>query len=103
MYYILIAFLYPLSLLPMRALYFFADGFYALVYYVLGYRKKVVMQNLQAAFPEKTDEERRRIAKKFYHHFIDTFIETVKMLSCSEAFLLKRFSGNWKGVASIYE
>lgn len=61
------------------------------------------MQNLEAAFPEKTDAERKRIAKKFYHHFIDTFIETIKMLSCSEAFLRKRFSGNWQVVADIYE
>ena len=87
MYYILIAFLYPLSLLPMRVLYVIADGFYALVYYVFGYRKKVVLQNLEAAFPEKTDKERKLIAKRFYHHFIDTFMETIKMLSCSEAFL----------------
>ena len=103
MYYFLYGFLYLLSLLPMRFLYILADGIYGLVYYVLGYRRKVVMQNLAAAFPEKTDAERKIIAKKFYHNFIDTFIETIKMLSCSEEFLRKRFSGNWEVVSELYD
>jgi len=81
-----------LSLLPMRILYFISDGIYLLVYYVIGYRKKVVMANLLIAFPEKTEAERTRIAKKFYHNFLDSFIEVVKLLSASDRFLKKRFT-----------
>ena len=103
MYYFLYGFLYLLSLLPMRILYFLADGLYGLVYHVLRYRRRVVMQNLQAAFPDKSEAERNAIAKKFYHNFLDTFIETIKMLSCSEEFLRKRFSGNWEVVADLYD
>ncbi len=56
MYYILFGFFYLLSLLPMRMLYIISDGIYLVVYYIIGYRKKEVMQNLEIAFPEKSDE-----------------------------------------------
>ncbi|MDP4148928.1 MAG: lysophospholipid acyltransferase family protein [Bacteroidota bacterium] len=92
MYYLLYGFLYLLSLLPMRLLYVLSDGIYLLVYYVFGYRKKVVMNNLKIAFPEKSGEERVRIAKKFYHHFIDSFLEVVKLLTASQTFVQKRFT-----------
>ena len=78
MYNILYAFLYLLSLLPMWLLYVLADGLYLLIYRVFCYRRRVVLQNLAIAFPEKTETERKSIAKKFYHSLIDTFIETVK-------------------------
>jgi Kdo2-lipid IVA lauroyltransferase/acyltransferase len=92
MYYLVYGALYLVSLLPMRLLYLIADGIYLLVYYAFGYRKKVVMANLEIAFPEKTEAERVRIAKKFYRNFIDSFIEVIKLISASEAFLHKRFT-----------
>jgi KDO2-lipid IV(A) lauroyltransferase len=91
MYYFVYGFFYLLSLLPLRALYILSDAFYALIYYVLRYRKKVVMDNLQIAFPEKTGKERIRIAKNFYHNFVDTFIETIKLISASKKFITKHF------------
>jgi KDO2-lipid IV(A) lauroyltransferase len=48
------------------------------------------MQNLQTAFPNKSEKERIRIAKNFYHLFIDTFIETIKLISISKKEFLKR-------------
>jgi KDO2-lipid IV(A) lauroyltransferase len=92
MYYFFYGLLYLVSLLPMRILYILADGIYGLVYYAFGYRKKVVMDNLQRAFPEKTEAERTRIAKKFYRNFIDSFMEVIKLLSASQRFLNKRFT-----------
>ncbi len=91
MYRIVFGILYLISLLPIRALYIFGDGVYGLVYYILGYRKKVVMQNLLIAFPDKTEEERKRIAKRFYHNFVDTFIETIKLISASKKWIKQRF------------
>jgi KDO2-lipid IV(A) lauroyltransferase len=55
-----------LSLLPMRILYIISDGIYLVVYYVIGYRKKVVMQNLEIAFPEKSNAERVKITKALF-------------------------------------
>ena len=53
------------SLLPWRILYFLSDAVYGLIYYIIGYRKDVVMKNLLIAFPEKTEKERILIAKNF--------------------------------------
>ncbi len=89
MYYLVYGFLYVVSLLPLWILHIISDGFYGLIYYVLGYRKKVVMQNLSIAFPEKTEKEKELIAKKFYRNFTDTFIETVKLMSAGEKFIKK--------------
>jgi KDO2-lipid IV(A) lauroyltransferase len=102
MYYIVYAFFYSLSLLPWRILYLLSDGIYLLVYYVIGYRKKVVMSNLAIAFPEKNEAEKTRIAKKFYHNFIDSFIESIKLLSISEREFRKRFSTNIEVLNQLY-
>ena len=91
-----------LSLLPMKVLYFLSDGIYLLIYHVIGYRKKVVMDNLQIAFPEKTEKEKIKIAKKFYHNFIDSFIEVIKLVSAGEAFLNKRFTADTKVLNQLY-
>ena len=56
MYYLIYALFFLLSILPMRILYILSDGLYGLIYHILGYRKKVVMSNLEIAFPEKTNE-----------------------------------------------
>jgi len=102
MYYVVYGFLWLVSLLPLRVLYVLADGFYGLAFYVFKYRRDVVMNNLQIAFPEKTEKERKVIAKKFYHNLIDMFIETIKMLSISEKKLSKRFTANWDLVNNLY-
>src|SRR5213082_2157425 len=91
MYYIVYGPLYLLSLLPLRVLYLFSDFAYFILYYITGYRKKIVHQNLLIAFPEKTEAERKRIAKQFYLNFTDNFIETVKLISAGKRFLERHF------------
>ncbi|MBS1596711.1 MAG: lysophospholipid acyltransferase family protein [Bacteroidetes bacterium] len=103
MYYFTYSCFYLVSLLPMRALYFIADGIYFIVYYLFGYRREVVMNNLLIAFPEKTEQERIRIAKQFYRNFIDSFIEVIKLISASDSFLQKRFSVNMDVLEELYK
>lgn len=90
MYYIVFGLLYLVSLLPLRVLYLLSDFAFWIVYRVKGYRKDVVMQNLAHAFPEKTEEEREKIARDFYHLFTDTFIETIKLISMSKKQIARR-------------
>ena len=85
MYYILYGLFYLLSLIPWWIMYLISDGFYVIIYYIAGYRKDVVMSNIAIAFPQKTDQERVRIAKEFYKNFIDSFIETIKFLSLANS------------------
>ena len=55
-----------LSLLPLRVLYFLGDIFtYPMMYYILGYRKKIVRKNLRLSFPDKSNTERKVIEKRF--------------------------------------
>ncbi|MCX8020953.1 MAG: lysophospholipid acyltransferase family protein [Chitinophagaceae bacterium] len=96
LYYFVFGLFWLLSLLPLRLLYVISDFMSVVLFYVVQYRKKVVLQNLQLAFPEKTEKERRRIAWKFYRNLTDTFFETIKLLSASKKFVLKRFAGNWE-------
>ncbi|NCI47634.1 lysophospholipid acyltransferase family protein [Sediminibacterium soli] len=103
MYYIVYPILYLLSLLPWRVLYIISDGLYGLIYYIIGYRKEVVMSNLLIAFPEKTEGERTRIAKDFYRNLTDTIVETIKLLSLSEKSFLKRYETNNTLAASFYQ
>ena len=84
MYYIVFGILYGISLLPFRVLYLLSDFFYFITWYIIGYRKQVVFKNLLIAFPEKTAAERIAIAKEFYHHFWDNWIEALKLLSISK-------------------
>ena len=71
------------ALLPMRLLYVLSDILYFLIYRVLKYRIWVVRRNLAASFPEKSEAERRRIEKGFYHHFADYIVETLKLAHIS--------------------
>lgn len=84
--------LWLFSNLPMRILFVFSDLVYYLLYYVLGYRKKVVRNNLALAFPEKTASERREIEKRSYKHFVDVFFEMIKSFTISEKEIAKRLS-----------
>jgi len=95
-------FLYLLSRLPWWVLYGISDVFYVLAYYIVQYRKKVIMQNLLIAFPKKTEKERIRIAKDFYHNFLDTFIELIKFISLSDKQFSRRISGNFELLAELY-
>ena len=95
MQFIVFALTYPiiwiLSRLPMRILYMKSDFFYFLIYYVFGYRKQVVLDNLRLAFPDKPEEELFEIRKKFFKHLMDLMMESVKAFSISEKEILKRY------------
>jgi KDO2-lipid IV(A) lauroyltransferase len=90
MYYIIYGLLYGISLLPFFVLYRISDFVYIIVFYVAGYRKQVVFNNLDIAFPEKSKKEKRHIAKQFYKNLIDTFLESIKLISISEKNFHKR-------------
>lgn len=79
-----------ISYLPFWILYFFSDILYLLGYHVLKYRQKVIFENLTHAFPEKSDKERKKIAKKFYRNLTDSFAEIIKMYSISKEELDRR-------------
>lgn len=76
---------------PFWLMYRIADLIFVFSFYVIGYRKKTVTNNLQNAFPEKSADEISAIRRKFYRHLADLIVETVKASQMSEATFGKRF------------
>ena len=89
-YYIALPFLYLIAVLPYWLFYGFSDLVFALLYYGIGYRKKVVMQNLRNSFPAKSEAELKSISRRYYRYLCDLFLETFQTLARSRAFFLRR-------------
>lgn len=83
--------LWIISILPFRILYLFSDVVYFITYYIIGYRKKTVRENLSLALPHLSREERRSIEKKSFRHMCDMFLEMIKTMNISEAEMARRF------------
>ena len=86
-YYI---FVIPLSYLPLDFLYLLTDFFYLLLITIVPYRKKVIVQNIERSFPNKTKSEKAKIKRQFYRHLTRLLAESVKGLSISEKELKNR-------------
>ncbi len=84
-------FIWIFSKMPMRILYFLTDIIFIILYYIIGYRKEVVRNNLKLSFPSKSSQERLIIEKKAIKHFIDTFMEMIKSFTISEKEIRNRF------------
>lgn len=81
-----------LALLPLRVLYLISGFLFFVLYYLTGYRRKVVDENLRRAYPEKTENERKAIARKFYRNLADIIMEIVKINHFPEKEIRKRIS-----------
>jgi KDO2-lipid IV(A) lauroyltransferase len=79
------------DLIPFWILYKFSDILYILLYYIIGYRKKVVRNNLSTAYPEWDLEKIKLIEKKFYKHLADIFLEGIKAVNLSDSETVKRY------------
>ena len=78
-----ILFLNLISHLPFWLLYLLADLLFFILFYIISYRRKVTQINLLNAFPEKSEQERKRIEKKYYRYLSDMIMESLKMNSMS--------------------
>ena len=67
-----------LGRLPFGLLYPLAWVTYVFLYYVSGYRKAVVMDNLASAFPDQTETEITLLAKKFYRQLAEVGVEIAR-------------------------
>ena len=104
-----IAFLKLIARLPFGVLYALSDFMFLVVFYLVGYRRKVVLRNLRNSFPEKNEAEINKIAGKFFRHFCDLTLETIKLYAIREkeihrrmkaenAEIINSFTGNGKSV-----
>ncbi len=91
-YYFVAPLIYLVSYLPFWWLYRLSDGLFVVLYYLVGYRRKVVGKNLQNAFPEKSEADRKAIERKYYRYLCDLIVETIKSLSITPKALRKRLT-----------
>jgi KDO2-lipid IV(A) lauroyltransferase len=77
-------------MLPMPVLYLLSDILYYMTYYLVRYRRKIVRKNLNNSFPGKTKKEIITLERRFYRHFADYIIETIKLAHISQEEILRR-------------
>lgn len=73
------------SRLPMRALYALSTFLYALAFYVVRHRHRVIREQLEKVFPDASAGERAAIHKRFLKNFCDVMVEVLKSVSMTEA------------------
>ena len=102
LYKLLFGFITLISLLPFWILHRISDALYVLIYYILGYRKKLVLSSLKESFPEKSDTEIKKIQKQFYHHLADLVIESVKSSTMNQKQFRARYHvTNWNKLREV--
>lgn len=89
-FYISYPFIRLITLLPFSVFYALSDLFYVVLYKMVGYRVKVVRENLRNSFPAKTEAERKIIEKKYYRYLCDLMLETLRTITMTEADYAKR-------------
>ncbi len=93
-----------LHLLPEKVVFLFSDLLYLINYYIVGYRKKVVFDNLTRAFPELEQTEIRKIAKKYYRHLSDLILESAVSHFDSDSQIMTRISySNLEVLHALYK
>lgn len=73
-----------LAFLPLPILYLISDFITFFLHRIIGYRKKVVRQNLTSSFPDKNIKEIKRIERGFYRFLGSQIVETIKTLNLSD-------------------
>ena len=72
-------------------MYLLADIIYVVIYHLVGYRRKVTRGNLAASFPERSEQERRQIERRYYRHLADIAVEFVHNLFASPGAIKRRY------------
>ena len=91
LYIIFLISIYFIAIIPFWILYPFSELLSFLFFHVFKYRKKVILQNLQNSFPEKSEKEIKKIAKKTYTNLTDIIVESIKTFTMSTKQVKKRF------------
>lgn len=87
LYYLLVL---PISYLPIQILYGVSNFMAFIFINVYPYRGEVLNQNLKKSFPDLNESEIKVLRTRFYHHFSDLLVESIKNITASEKFLKSR-------------
>ncbi len=90
------------AITPFILIYGLSNVIAFLLYHVLGYRKKVVRNNLKMAFKNKSEKELKQIEKDFYLNLSDVLLESIKGYNMSQKTASKRYIGKNAEVVEKY-
>jgi KDO2-lipid IV(A) lauroyltransferase len=101
---LVLLFIYAFAVQPFILLRRWRDIIFILLFYVLGYRKDVVWENLKNSFPDKSDNELKKIRRRYYFHLSNLIIETLVFFRINSKNLLKRVNfNNTEFLKKLYE
>ncbi len=85
-------FILSFKLIPFPILYFKSKVLKFILQHLVGYRKKVIRENLQSSFPDKSAEELKQIENDTYANLSMIMLESLKGFSMTK----KQFSARYK-------
>ena len=88
--FVFIVFVFVIGILPFRVLYFFSDIIYLVLYYIVGYRKSVVRDNIRKCFPDKSEEEIKHLIRLSYKNLSDVIVEGFKAFTMTDRQIKER-------------
>ena len=89
-------------IVPFPVVYALSDLMAFVLYRVIGYRKKVIYDNLMRAFPEKTETEIKRIVRETYRNLTDVTLESIKVFTLPYEELKRRCPCDDPGLVNQY-
>lgn len=101
--YLLIFLLNGISRLSWNTLYRIANGIRSIVFGLFKYRRQVIEDNLRRSFPERSETERKAIARAFHQNLSDIMVEALKMRRITRQELGERFSGDMSLLEAYYQ
>ncbi len=79
-----------IAILPFAILYLLSDLLYFILFYIIKYRKNVIIDNLRNSFPNKNNYEIIKLHKYYLQIMADLIIESIKSAHLSKTQLLNR-------------
>tara|TARA_R100001369_G_scaffold92896_1_gene141002 strand:- start:8991 stop:9902 length:912 start_codon:yes stop_codon:yes gene_type:complete len=91
-FWLVYPFLWLISRFPFWLFYKVSDLIFFIVFYLVGYRRKTVIENLHLALPNRSEKEYKEISKRSFQHMCDMFLEMVKSISIPNKELKRRYT-----------
>lgn len=88
--FIFFVFVFILALFPFFLLYQLSNILYVFIYWIFGYRKKIIIKNLKDCFPEKNDKEIKKLLSATYKNLSDNILEGIKAFTMTRKQIIKR-------------
>jgi KDO2-lipid IV(A) lauroyltransferase len=78
------------AIIPFFILYPISNFFSGILSYLIGYRKKIIENNLRTCFPAKDDREIKKIVSSIYKNLTDIILESIKAFTMSKKQIVSR-------------